>query len=69
MALKRKKHIIAKILIEIYPIAGRWGEIHVQGETTVKGGDDCLLHPDCELSGTKCCNSGEFPIFTLIHSV
>ena len=37
-------------------MAGKWGEI---SEITVKGGDDCSLRPDCELSGTKCCDSGE----------
>ena len=34
-------------------LPGIWGEVNVRGN------GNCKLRPACELSGTKCCDSGE----------
>ena len=42
-----------QLTTESLQLPGLWGEVNVRGN------GNCTLRPACELSGTKCCDSGE----------
>ena len=45
-----------QLTTESLQLPGMWGEVNVRGN------GNCTLRPACELSGTKCCDSGELLI-------
>ena len=49
---------VGKRVTESLQLPGLWEEVNVRGN------GNCTLRPACELSGTKCCDSGElFKVF------
>ena len=44
---------MGKRVTELLQLPGLWEEVNVRGN------GNCTLRPACELSGTKCCDSGE----------